>query len=35
MAAMREAQRLLDYYEELWRGRVDLMSEIISEEEEN
>lgn len=35
MAAMREAQRLLDHYEELWRGRVDLMEEIISETKEN
>ena len=34
MAAMREAQRLLDYYEELWRGRIDRMEVIINENEE-
>src|SRR3954451_9301044 len=28
------AQRLLDDYEELWRGRIDRMTEILSEPKE-
>jgi DNA-binding transcriptional ArsR family regulator len=34
MSAVREAQRLLDYYEELWRGRIERMEDIINEKEE-
>jgi DNA-binding transcriptional ArsR family regulator len=32
--AVRQAQGLLDDYEELWRGRIDRMTSIIDEEEE-
>ena len=32
---LRVAQRLLDQYEELWRGRVDRMSALVMEPEEN
>ena len=28
------ARRLLDRYEELWRGRIDRMTELISETKE-
>src|SRR5215216_7036640 len=28
---LRVARRLLDEYEELWRGRIDRMTELISE----
>jgi DNA-binding transcriptional ArsR family regulator len=28
------ARRLLDQYEELWRGRIDRMSELVSDTEE-
>lgn len=31
---LRAAQRLLDRYEELWRGRIDRMAEIVSTPEE-
>jgi DNA-binding transcriptional ArsR family regulator len=29
-AALAGARRLLDQYEELWRGRIDRMSEIVA-----
>jgi DNA-binding transcriptional ArsR family regulator len=29
--ALRAARRLLDRYEELWRGRIDRMTDLISE----
>ncbi len=32
---IRVAQRLLDRYEELWRGRVERMTDLISTEESN
>ena len=32
---LRVARRLLDQYEELWRGRVDRMSALVMEPEEN
>ncbi|HEX6222267.1 MAG TPA: metalloregulator ArsR/SmtB family transcription factor [Acidimicrobiia bacterium] len=35
VAALALARRLLDRYEELWRGRIDRMSEIINETEED
>jgi hypothetical protein len=28
-------RRLLDQYEELWRGRIDRMAELISETKES
>jgi len=28
---LRVVRRLLDHYEELWRGRIDRMAELISE----
>jgi DNA-binding transcriptional ArsR family regulator len=31
---LRVARRLLDQYEELWRGRVDRMSALVKETEE-
>ena len=31
---LRVVRRLLDQYEELWRGRVDRMSELISDTQE-
>lgn len=31
---LRAAQRLLERYEELWRGRIDRMTEIISDTRE-
>jgi DNA-binding transcriptional ArsR family regulator len=31
---LRMARRLLDQYEELWRGRIDRMSALVSEAEE-
>jgi DNA-binding transcriptional ArsR family regulator len=31
---LRVARRLLDQYEELWRGRVDRMAELISASQE-
>jgi len=34
VAALALARRLLDRYEELWRGRIDRMSEIINQTEE-
>ncbi|MEX2424203.1 MAG: metalloregulator ArsR/SmtB family transcription factor [Acidimicrobiia bacterium] len=32
---LRQARRLLDEYEELWRGRVARMSDILDEDKEN
>ena len=32
---LRLVRRLLDQYEELWRGRIDRMTELISEAKEN
>jgi DNA-binding transcriptional ArsR family regulator len=31
---LRVARRLLDQYEELWRGRIDRMSALVTEAEE-
>jgi DNA-binding transcriptional ArsR family regulator len=31
---LRVARRLLDQYEELWRGRIDRMSELIADSQE-
>lgn len=31
---LRAAQRLLDRYEELWRGRIDRMTKLITDTEE-
>jgi DNA-binding transcriptional ArsR family regulator len=31
---LRVARRLLDQYEELWRGRIDRMSELIADTKE-
>lgn len=31
---LRTAQRLLDQYEELWRGRIDRMAELVHIHEE-
>jgi len=35
VAALALARRLLDRYEELWRGRIDRMTEIINQTEED
>ena len=35
MEAVAVARRLLDRYEELWRGRIDRMAELISETKES
>jgi len=35
MAGLRQAQDLLDQLEELWRGRLNRMADIIGEMEEN
>jgi DNA-binding transcriptional ArsR family regulator len=32
---LRVVRRLLDQYEELWRGRIDRMTELIAEAKEN
>src|SRR5215204_5216290 len=32
---LRVVRRLLDQYEELWRGRIDRMTELISEAKDN
>jgi DNA-binding transcriptional ArsR family regulator len=32
---LRVVRRLLDRYEELWRGRIDRMTELISEAKDN
>jgi len=34
LEGLRVARRLLDRYEELWRGRVDRMAELISASQE-
>ena len=34
MAGLLVARRLLDQYEELWRGRIDRMTELVSEPKE-
>jgi DNA-binding transcriptional ArsR family regulator len=31
LEGLRVARRLLDQYEELWRGRIDRMSELVTE----
>ncbi len=33
-AGLLVARRLLDQYEELWRGRIDRMTELVSQEKE-
>lgn len=33
-AALAGARRLLDHYEDLWRGRIDRMSDLIEETKE-
>lgn len=35
VAALAAARRLLDHYEELWRGRIDRMTDLINETEES
>jgi DNA-binding transcriptional ArsR family regulator len=32
--ALRVARRLLDQYEELWRGRIDRMTELVTDAKE-
>ncbi len=34
LAGLLVARRLLDQYEELWRGRIDRMSELVTENTE-
>jgi DNA-binding transcriptional ArsR family regulator len=34
LEGLRVARRLLDRYEELWRGRIDRMAELVSENTE-
>ena len=34
LEALRVARRLLDQYEELWRGRIDRMTELIADTKE-
>ena len=34
VATIRAAARLLDHYEELWRGRIDRMSEVLGDTRE-
>jgi DNA-binding transcriptional ArsR family regulator len=34
LEGLRMARRLLDRYEELWRGRIDRMTELVTEAEE-
>ena len=31
LEGLRVARRLLDQYEELWRGRIDRMTELVTE----
>jgi DNA-binding transcriptional ArsR family regulator len=33
LEGVRIAQRLLDQYEELWRGRIDRMTELVDQKE--
>jgi DNA-binding transcriptional ArsR family regulator len=35
LEALRSARRLLGQYEELWRGRIDRMTELIAETKES
>ena len=35
LEALRVARRLLDRYEDLWRGRIDRMTALVSETEED
>jgi DNA-binding transcriptional ArsR family regulator len=35
LEALRVARRLLDQYEEVWRGRIDRMSALIGDTEES
>jgi DNA-binding transcriptional ArsR family regulator len=35
VAALANARRLLDHYEELWRGRINRMTELIEETKES
>jgi DNA-binding transcriptional ArsR family regulator len=35
LEGLRAAGRLLDQYEELWRGRIDRMTELIAESKES
>ena len=35
LEGLRTARRLLDRYEELWRGRIDRMTALVTEAEEN
>jgi DNA-binding transcriptional ArsR family regulator len=34
LEGLRVARRLLDQYEELWRGRIDRMAELVTESKE-
>lgn len=34
VAALATARRLLDHYEDLWRGRIDRMSELVTTSKE-
>jgi DNA-binding transcriptional ArsR family regulator len=34
VAALTRARRLLDHYEELWRGRIDRMTDLVTESKE-
>jgi DNA-binding transcriptional ArsR family regulator len=35
LEGVRIAQRLLDQYEELWRGRIGRMTELVDQKEDN
>jgi DNA-binding transcriptional ArsR family regulator len=35
LEGLRVARRLLDQYEELWRGRIDRMTSLVAEAKEN
>ncbi|HEX7172017.1 MAG TPA: ArsR family transcriptional regulator [Candidatus Limnocylindria bacterium] len=35
LEGLRVARRLLDQYEELWRGRIDRMTSLVAEGKEN
>ena len=35
LEALRVARRLLDQYEELWRGRIDRITQLIRNAKEN
>lgn len=34
VAALARARRLLDHYEELWRGRIDRITDLLDEDKE-